>query len=93
MPKILVALQPAMLHQIDQIATVEHRTRSDLIREALRRYISEFNRTNTMDLPEVDENTVAGRWYGAKATPKSKPFTTEDVQVSCVEPVGASRCT
>lgn len=43
--KILIALPPAMLMQIDQIATVEHRTRSDLVREALRRYMAEFART------------------------------------------------
>jgi metal-responsive CopG/Arc/MetJ family transcriptional regulator len=44
--KVLVALQPQLLEQIDYIAKVESRTRSDLIREALRRYIGEF-RKNT----------------------------------------------
>lgn len=42
--KILIALPPAMLEQIDYIAQVEHRTRSDLVREALRRYIHNFRR-------------------------------------------------
>lgn len=37
--KVLIALPPAMLKQVDEIAKAEHRTRSDLIREALRRYI------------------------------------------------------
>jgi CopG family transcriptional regulator / antitoxin EndoAI len=40
--KVLVALPPAMLIEIDQVATAEHRTRSDLIREALRSYIYAF---------------------------------------------------
>ncbi len=40
--KVLVALPPGLLEQIDSVAQVEHRTRSDLIREALRRYIDEF---------------------------------------------------
>lgn len=44
--KVLVALPPAMLTLIDFIAKEEHRTRSDLIREALRRYIESFKRTN-----------------------------------------------
>jgi len=44
--KVLVAIPPAMLAQIDQIAEIEHRTRSDLMREALRRYITEFSRNN-----------------------------------------------
>lgn len=42
--KVLVALPPAMLEQIDFIAHLEHRTRSDLIREALRRYTQAFKR-------------------------------------------------
>ena len=36
--KVLVALPPKLLTKIDHIAETEHRTRSDLIREALRRY-------------------------------------------------------
>lgn len=40
--KVLVALPPGLLEQIDFIAQAEHRTRSELIREALRRYITEF---------------------------------------------------
>lgn len=43
--KVLVALPPGLLEQIDYVAQVEHRTRSDLIREALRRYIESFKRT------------------------------------------------
>lgn len=42
--KVLIALPPAMLEQVDFIAQCEHRTRSDLIREALRRYLDNFRR-------------------------------------------------
>ena len=42
--KVLIALPPAMLEQVDFIAKCEHRTRSDLIREALRRYLDNFRR-------------------------------------------------
>lgn len=48
--KVLVALPPMMLEQIDFIAQAEHRTRSDLIREALRRYIEGFRRTQSAHL-------------------------------------------
>jgi metal-responsive CopG/Arc/MetJ family transcriptional regulator len=37
--KVLVALPPGMLVKMDEIAVREHRTRSDLIREAMRRYM------------------------------------------------------
>lgn len=42
--KVLIALPPPMLEQMDFIAQCEHRTRSDLIREALRRYLENFRR-------------------------------------------------
>lgn len=57
--KVLIALPPAMLEQVDFIAQCEHRTRSDLIREALRRYLDNFRRTqgqpfnvSTVEAPE-----------------------------------------
>lgn len=57
--KVLIALPPAMLEQVDFIAQCEHRTRSDLIREALRRYLDNFRRqqgnhlsVSTMDLSD-----------------------------------------
>lgn len=43
--KVLVAVPPGLLTQVDYVAQAEHRTRSDLIREALRRYITEHRRT------------------------------------------------
>lgn len=59
--KVLIALPPAMLEQVDFVALNEHRTRSDLIREALRRYLDNFRRSQggthlsvvTTDLPTV----------------------------------------
>lgn len=53
--KVLVALPPGLLEQIDFVAQVEHRTRSDLIREALRRYIDNFKKENRV--PYVGEAT------------------------------------
>lgn len=44
--KILIAMQHAMLAEVDQLAVKECRTRSDLIREALRRYLEEARRKN-----------------------------------------------
>lgn len=42
--KVLIALPPAMLEQVDFVAGCEHRTRSDLIRESLRRYLDYFRK-------------------------------------------------
>ena len=53
--KVLVALPPGLLEQIDFVAQVEHRSRSDLIREALRRYIENFKRSQA---PRMSVSTV-----------------------------------
>jgi len=53
--KVLCQMPPGLIEQIDFVAQVEHRNRSDLIREACRRYIREFNRANS---PQV-QATVA----------------------------------
>ena len=42
--KVLIAVSQAMLEQIDYIAQQEHRNRSELIREAMRRYLEDFRR-------------------------------------------------
>jgi metal-responsive CopG/Arc/MetJ family transcriptional regulator len=59
--KVLVALPPGLLEQIDFVAQVEHRSRSDLIREALRRYIENFKKTQAprMSVSSVGNQKVA----------------------------------
>ena len=59
--KVLVALPSGLLEQIDFVAQVEHRTRSDLIREALRRYIEGFKRSQgpRMSISQVGPQKVA----------------------------------
>lgn len=51
--KVLIALPPAMLADVDHIAFVEHRTRSDLIREALRRYLDIFRVKHTPEVTSI----------------------------------------
>ncbi len=43
MAKILVTMPDAFLHKIDSVAVNEQRTRSELIREALRSYMKRSN--------------------------------------------------
>jgi len=49
--KVLIAMPPGMLEEVDFIARAEHRSRSDLIRESLRRYIIAF-KTYTKKMAE-----------------------------------------
>lgn len=63
--KVLIALPPAMLENVDYIARVEHRTRSDLIREALRRYLDNFRKhqgsyiSAVLDTPQTIGSTLS----------------------------------
>lgn len=54
MAKVLVNFQDEFLDEIDKIAEVEHRTRSSLIREALRRYLSQ----SKAELSQEEEKTL-----------------------------------
>lgn len=56
--KVLIALPPAMLEQVDFIAKCEHRTRSDLIREALRRYLENFRRNQSVRVDLDERGTI-----------------------------------
>lgn len=49
MAKILVSMSDDFLGMVDNIAAIEQRTRSELIREALRKYIR-TNRITDMEL-------------------------------------------
>jgi len=52
--KVLIALPTGLLETVDYIAQAEHRTRSDLIRKSLRRYIQSYRPTLNPNLPVVE---------------------------------------
>lgn len=47
MARILISMKDAFLKSIDEIAQSEQRTRSELIREALRAYLKKAKATST----------------------------------------------
>lgn len=53
MARILVSMPDKFLESIDKLANQEQRTRSELVREALRNYI---RRTNNVNLKQADSN-------------------------------------
>ena len=68
--KVLIALPPAMLEQVDFIAQCENRTRSELIREALRRYLDNFRRQQGSHL-SVSTMEVSDSYAGIPSTTRS----------------------
>jgi len=56
MAKVMISLPEKFLSEVDKAARSEHRTRSDLIREALREYLREGNRAGKLiENPRVRE--------------------------------------
>ena len=53
--KVLVAIPKEMVAELDAVASNEYRGRSDLIREALRRYL-EVHKEKAFRLSSVPEN-------------------------------------
>lgn len=53
MARVLVSLSPEFLDTIDSLAEEEHRTRSELIREALRAYM---RRTNLINMAKANSD-------------------------------------
>jgi len=51
--KILVALPEGMLKELDFIANDEHRSRSDAIRESIRRYANNYRKNKISATPKL----------------------------------------
>jgi metal-responsive CopG/Arc/MetJ family transcriptional regulator len=56
MARVLISMKDEFLEQVDQVAKLEQRSRSELIREALRAYI---RRSNVTASPRVEQDTRA----------------------------------
>lgn len=55
MAKVLVSMSDKFLEKINEVADNEQRTRSELIREALRTYI---RRTNNINTKKAEQNAI-----------------------------------
>ena len=53
MARVLISMPEEFLHKIDQVADGENRSRSELIREALRTYM---RRVSARQIQRADEN-------------------------------------
>jgi metal-responsive CopG/Arc/MetJ family transcriptional regulator len=66
----MISIPEEFLKEIDKLATIEHRNRSELFREALRCYLGKIKmKAKPIDNPQVkravkDMKEVAGKWRG-----------------------------
>lgn len=55
MARVLISMQDEFLDRIDKVADIENRTRSDLVREALRVYM---NKKIVIDKKRADKHAI-----------------------------------
>lgn len=67
-----VSLPPAMIREVEAVRKAEHRTRSELIREALRTYFT-MRRTYTPTAVTVDDLGSSLDTAGKQARAKKRP--------------------
>lgn len=79
--RVLIAMEEAHLAKLDYIATKEHRTRSDLMREAMRQYEENFCNKHDLEFRVrfCDGRGIEPRGYKAGAirrgaNPPSSPW-------------------
>lgn len=74
--KVLFSVPEELLRQIDEVADREHRSRSELIREATREYIAGHPRRRPIDNPKV---RAAVRHMDEIAAKFTEPFDSTEV--------------
>ena len=66
MAKVIISLPDALLRDADRVAKAQHRTRSELFREALRLVLVQrsIDRPTWAETSEAVRATLAGHWRG-----------------------------
>jgi Arc/MetJ-type ribon-helix-helix transcriptional regulator len=82
MAKVMISIPDEFLKELDRVSKAEHRTRSELFREAIRHYIYGFPlRNKPADNPEVKNSLRSldelkdkwrGKWDSAEAIRKMR---------------------
>ena len=77
--KILVSLPEPFLAEVDRVAEEEHRSRSELVREALRHYMAQHARYRPGERPGV-QRAVASQDSLSRLAPGTGEDSTDDVR-------------
>lgn len=60
MAKVLISMQEDFLQKVDEVAETEQRSRSELIREALRSYMKRQNNDNAVSNADLLKSLLLG---------------------------------
>lgn len=77
---VTISLPPNMVDELDRVRRHEHRTRSELLREALRRYIATTQTSHTVRVEEAQPDEVAAIRRGKEDFSRGETISLEALQ-------------
>lgn len=75
-----ISLPPKMVDELDRVRRREHRTRSELLREALRRYMAAVRRRRAVRVEEALPDEIEAIRKGREEFARGETVRLEDVQ-------------
>ncbi|MFN8486393.1 MAG: ribbon-helix-helix domain-containing protein [Caldilineaceae bacterium] len=71
MSRVMITVPNELLSEIDQVAQIEHRSRSELIREAMRQYLKQSGGKPSKPSPSLAQGKLPGLLNGCVFRQKS----------------------
>ena len=84
MAKVMITIPDDFLKEIDAVAKAEHRTRSELFREAVRKYTMETHQPNRVNTAEVFRRLQNANipWYPGTAEDFVREMRDKDTKIT-----------
>jgi len=76
---LTISLPPAMVDELDRLRKREHRTRSELMREALRHYTAASDRLRRIPVVEAEQGELEAADQGRAAISRGEYVTLGDL--------------
>jgi len=77
---LTISLPPAMVEELDRVRQHEHRTRSELVREALRRYVGTASTERRLSVAEATPADIEAIRRGEEEYARGETVSLEDIQ-------------
>ena len=76
---LTISLPPPMVEELDRVRRREHRTRSELVREALRQYVAASERMRRIPVADAEQGEEKAARQGRQAIARGEFITLDDL--------------
>jgi metal-responsive CopG/Arc/MetJ family transcriptional regulator len=76
---LTISLPPPMVEELDRVRQREHRTRSELVREALRQYVAASERMQRIPVADPEPGELEAAQRGREAIKRGEFVTVDDL--------------